>query len=109
MRWGSDMSCTCQECGEKYKVDLIVEEDLWERIKPGGKEQGAGLLCGSCIMKKIESLGEYDAVYARSYQDDYEGFDLSRYVCRRGIREATTMAYCDGYMLGYRSGSEVMG
>ncbi|MDY6796972.1 MAG: hypothetical protein SWK76_17070 [Actinomycetota bacterium] len=102
------MSCTCQECGKRYKVDFIVDDDLWERIKPDGKEQGAGLLCGSCILRKIEALDEYSAVYATCYMDYYEGFDLSRYVCRRGIREATSMAYCDGYMLGYRSGEEAM-
>ncbi len=57
------MSCTCQQCGRRYRVDLLVTDSVWERIKPPGKPEGAGLLCGACIMNKIESFGEYDAIY----------------------------------------------
>lgn len=53
------MSCECQECGEQYKVDFIVPDELWEQIKPEGKEVGAGLLCGRCIIQKIENLLDY--------------------------------------------------
>ena len=53
------MSCTCQKCGNKYKVDLIIPDVIWEKIKPKGKAIGAGLLCGKCIMTKIENLNEY--------------------------------------------------
>lgn len=59
------MSCTCQECHRLYKVDLIVPDDLWEKIKPSGKSKGTGLLCGSCIMDQIEILDEYDAFYIK--------------------------------------------
>jgi glycyl-tRNA synthetase (class II) len=55
--------CTCQECGSKYKVDLLIPDELWERIKPEGKSEGAGLLCGSCIMKKLEEILDYSAFY----------------------------------------------
>lgn len=54
------MSCKCQGCGKQYKVDIIVPDDLWEIIKPKGKPVGSGLLCGGCIMKKIEEQNEYD-------------------------------------------------
>jgi len=54
-------ACTCQQCGKNYKVDLIVSDELWEKIKPEGKKDNAGLLCGPCIMKRIESLGKYNA------------------------------------------------
>jgi len=53
--------CTCQNCGCKYKVDILVPDDLWEKIKPKGKEEGAGLLCGVCIAQKIEKINEYAA------------------------------------------------
>lgn len=55
------MSCICQECGLKYKVDVIVPDDVWERIKPKNKPKGAGLLCGPCITTKLESFDEYAA------------------------------------------------
>lgn len=28
------MSCTCQDCGNQYKVDLVIPDELWEKIKP---------------------------------------------------------------------------
>ena len=57
------MSCKCQKCGRQYKVDLLIPDELWEKIKPRNKLPGTGLLCGSCIMEKIESMNNYDAWY----------------------------------------------
>lgn len=54
------MSCKCQECGKLFKVDLMVPDNIWEKIKPETKESGGGLLCASCIMKKIEEISDYD-------------------------------------------------
>lgn len=58
------MSCKCQACGVQYKVDLVVPDQVWERIKPSGKAKDAGLLCGRCIMDRIEDFGEYGALLA---------------------------------------------
>jgi hypothetical protein len=55
--------CICQSCGKKYSVDIIVPDKLWEQIKPKGKPEGAGLLCGKCIMDRIENIGKYDCYY----------------------------------------------
>lgn len=54
------MSCKCQNCGNKFKVDLNIPDDLWEKIKSLNKLKGAGLLCGKCIMEKIEEISDYD-------------------------------------------------
>ena len=54
------MSCKCQSCDEQYKVDLSIPDEIWDKIKPTDKPEGAGLLCGSCIMKRIENLDIYD-------------------------------------------------
>ncbi len=66
------MSCTCQGCGKQYYVDLIVPDNVWEKIKPDGKADGAGLLCGACIMNKIESFGEYGVIYADGGTDVFD-------------------------------------
>ena len=58
----TENGCTCQECGMTYRVDVNVPDDLWERIKPAGRPQGAGLLCGVCIFRRIEALGEFGAL-----------------------------------------------
>lgn len=50
------MACKCQECNCYYHLDLIIPDEFWEKIKPIGKPKGSGLLCGSCIMKKIENI-----------------------------------------------------
>lgn len=55
------MSCTCQDCGKQYNIDLIIPNEYWEKITP---KKGGGLLCGSCIMLKLEKLiGEPDYYY----------------------------------------------
>lgn len=54
------MSCVCQNCGKQFKVDLIVPDELWDKIKPEEKLKGGGLLCGSCIMDRIEKVSDYD-------------------------------------------------
>jgi hypothetical protein len=60
------MSCRCQRCGKQYKVDFIVEDDIWEEIKPKDKPEGGGLLCGRCIAELIEKRGDYDAFTVRN-------------------------------------------
>lgn len=48
--------CTCQECGEQYREDVRLPDRLWNLIRPEGKPEGAGLLCGGCIGKKLGEL-----------------------------------------------------
>jgi hypothetical protein len=54
------MSCECQGCGYPYKVDIIVPDELWERIKPPNKALGGGLLCGKCIGARVEAISGYE-------------------------------------------------
>lgn len=56
------MSCKCQDCGINYNIDLIVDDCVWERIKPEGKAVGSGLLCGSCIINKLEEQVEVGTI-----------------------------------------------
>jgi hypothetical protein len=56
-----DKGCICQRCDNEFKVDLIIPNDLWKKIKPKNKSKGGGLLCGLCIMKAIEDEGNFDA------------------------------------------------
>jgi hypothetical protein len=60
----------CQHCGEDYKVDLNIPDELWEHIKPMGAAPGGGLLCGSCIMRMLECLGKYMAFEAKEIGND---------------------------------------
>ncbi len=55
--------CLCQGCGRRYKVDINVSDELWERLQNGDEERDykrPNLLCGICIMRRIELLGEFD-------------------------------------------------
>lgn len=61
------MSCTCQVCGRKYRVDLWVPDELWAQIRPDkSRPQGAGLMCGPCTAERIEDRGQYDAYHLAS-------------------------------------------
>lgn len=51
------MSCKCHDCQEQYTVDLMLPDELWEKIKPAHSLPGAGLLCPSCIGQRLEELG----------------------------------------------------
>lgn len=55
------MSCKCHGCGCQYKLDLLVSDSLWEEIKPENAKEGAGLLCGKCIISRIESKFGYSS------------------------------------------------
>lgn len=51
--------CLCQGCGRRYRVDLLVPDELWEKVRPDDKDGAAGLLCGPCIMIALELRGEF--------------------------------------------------
>ncbi len=59
-----DNGCLCHGCGKRYRVDLMIPDRLWEKIKPSGKPVGTGLLCGRCIMDRIEAIGEFGCLTA---------------------------------------------
>lgn len=50
--------CRCQNCGFLYRVDVQVCDSVWAKIS----KPSENLLCGSCIMKRIEGLGSFDAL-----------------------------------------------
>lgn len=52
------MGCKCQGCGKYFCVDLIVPDEIWMQIQPKEKPPGAGLLCGKCIVQKLEDHAE---------------------------------------------------
>lgn len=55
------MACSCQGCGKNYRVDVLVPDALWRVITPRPETITGGLLCGTCIVTRIETLGDYAA------------------------------------------------
>ena len=53
---GAKVSTRCQCCHYPYKVDFEIPDELWELIKPAGALPGAGLLCGHCLVDRLERL-----------------------------------------------------
>jgi len=47
--------CACGWCGKKYKVDFMIPDELWEKIS------SHNLLCGHCIIDRIERLNQFGA------------------------------------------------
>ena len=50
----------CMDCGLKYGdehgfPDLVVPDDVWKIISPGGHE--GGLLCPSCLCRRAHNAG----------------------------------------------------
>lgn len=54
--------CTCQGCGEKFSIDLNIPDHLWKRIKPRDSSDEGGLLCGACIMARLEELQQTENI-----------------------------------------------
>lgn len=50
--------CKCQICGRHYSVDLNVPNELWEIIRLSNKQKESGMMCGSCIMFRIETINQ---------------------------------------------------
>jgi hypothetical protein len=76
------MSCKCQGCGSRYKVDLNIPNEVWRKIRPEGKPPEGGLLCGSCIMGRIEAIGEYGVLHVAATPQDSQPADA-----RKGLGE----------------------
>lgn len=50
-----DNGCLCQRCHCRYRVDFILPDELWAKIR------GACLhLCGTCIVELTEAREEHD-------------------------------------------------
>ena len=67
-----EVECICQQCHTPYHIDIVLPDDIWEIVKPEGKPEGAGLLCGICIMRKLESLG-YNGSFRSENIDIFKG------------------------------------
>lgn len=52
-----DEGCLCQSCGRRYRVDVMLADELWKRIQ---YPDWLNLLCGICIMERIEQFREFD-------------------------------------------------
>lgn len=49
--------CTCDRCENKYKIDLNLPDELWEKINTSQFE----LLCPECIGELLTNLNEFGA------------------------------------------------
>jgi hypothetical protein len=48
-----DQGCLCGGCGRRYRVDLLLPDTLWAATNSAGAE----MLCGCCIVQRLETLG----------------------------------------------------
>lgn len=67
----ADHGCQCQGCGSLFKVDINVSDELWQLIRPNKPSiiSPGGLLCGQCIMTRIETRGERDSFDMINWRD----------------------------------------
>ena len=51
----------CYDCGLPYGedgwIEAIIPDKVWDRIRPEGSGKGCGLLCVTCINKRLVRLG----------------------------------------------------
>lgn len=48
----------CYDCKRAYVTfpDMMIPDDLWERINPS-EHKGGGVLCPTCIARRLDHLG----------------------------------------------------
>jgi len=69
------MGCICQGCNSNFTLDVSVSDTIWNRIRPKGKAEGAGLLCPQCIADRLEVAAkviEERAEKAEAERDKYK-------------------------------------
>lgn len=51
----------CYDCGKEYGkddwIEAIIPDKIWNAIRPDGCAEGGGILCISCIAKRLKRRG----------------------------------------------------
>ena len=51
----------CYDCGLAYGdigwIEAVVPDRIWDRIRPEGTSKGCGILCITCIARRLKRLG----------------------------------------------------
>jgi len=55
------MKLGCYDCGLEYNsdswIEAIIPDKVWDEIRPDGCGKGCGILCISCIARRIAERG----------------------------------------------------
>lgn len=55
---------SCYDCGLEYGgpawIEVVVPDSVWDLIRPDGAEGSGGLLCITCISRRINEAGMKD-------------------------------------------------
>lgn len=51
----------CYDCGLEYEdpawIEAVIPDKVWNAIRPDGCGEGCGLLCITCISRRLEKKG----------------------------------------------------
>lgn len=62
-----DKGRICGVCGRRYKLDIMLPNQMWQKINPEGHE----FICGRCILRRIEASGRCGAYTLRPAHEDF--------------------------------------
>lgn len=55
------MLAACYDCGLAYGgiewIEAIIPDKIWDRIRPEGTSKGNGILCITCIIRRLRRMG----------------------------------------------------
>lgn len=94
-----ELACVCHDCGRPYGdehgfPDLVISNDIWRQISPS-KSDG-GLLCPSCICKRVHDLGatRVEAAFMSGPLDSIPQWAMSALRWTENLREQGHGWYC---------------
>lgn len=51
----------CYDCGLMYGgdawIEMVIPDKVWNKIKPKECDDGCGILCATCIVRRLNILG----------------------------------------------------
>ena len=70
---GYELTGCCADCGlpyEEHGIDIHLKDEHWDMVSPSGDTEGNGLLCGTCIARRVSTLP--GAIVIKAHIDFYE-------------------------------------
>lgn len=73
--------CTCQSCGNEFRVDFRLEDDLWAKVRVMADGRRLNVMCGSCIAQRVETLSGFGFDYYDIYHGSKYGDKVGALEC----------------------------
>lgn len=80
----------CHDCSLEYNspgwIETTIPDKIWNKIRPAFTAEGCGILCISCIAKRLKVLGYHDVPIWLCGMEPFKTFCIAPEECLEIIR-----------------------